>query len=737
LDLTLILTIVGIALSILIPVVGYFYKSRKELRNYYSLIWKNSKKISPKDLLNERPFEEKYFKREVDDFLRQAISERRNVMLVGPPLSGKTRAFYNFLKDQKRKYLVLAPRSVSMNHFAFPSSFGINSDKIIFIDDFQNYVDKQDTFPLLFKSAKNENIPVVATCHSGKEYSKAINKLIENNLDADVIFGGNIYEIGKVSAEDGRKIAESSGRSWDMIRFNGTIGSIFMKLSEMQRRFEQCSTIEKTILRSIRNLYACGVYTDNTQFRLDWIKKVSARSELTGKDFEWSGWLKSIEEKEFVQMTRRNFVWAEDAYLEYIIKPDTEVSNIEEFEDIIEIFSGDPEVLQMAGERAYDKGSVSMDILKYIKLSIQSFERVIELIDPNNSEQLYFKANKCLGICHWRMSRLENTRENCLKSIEYYKKILGTKYISEHPLELAMVKSKLGNTFTLLAGIENKEENCSLAITNLNEALNVYTIGEFPAEHASVLNGLGTAYMTASNSQTTTENLIHAVRYFEDALKIRTLAEDPKGHAYTKNNLAGAYARISQIENMEKNLNTALMHYEDALKIYDKKKYPFEYGMILNNIGNVYCLLSTVNNKSANATKAKEYFERSLEVRKRDSAPVIYSNTMFNLGDAYSILFEAEGEPEYLHKSNECLIESLKVDLPNFGNVRMGEIYYSLGTNHMRLAKFEYKHINYNKSIEYFEKALIEFLKDDPAKLKDKTIEAIENVRKELSSDSE
>lgn len=425
-DLTLLLTIIGITLSILIPLTGYYFKKRKELKNYYSLIWKSASKLTPKDFLGERPFEKTYFKRGVDEFLSESLKKQNNALIVGPPLSGKTRAVYNYLKSQGH-LAVLATRSIDMPSFEFPDDYKFHKRKIIFIDDFQNFIEKQDKFSMLFKTAKEKKIPVIATCHSGKEFVKAKNKLIEQNLDIDVIFGNNIYEINKVSVEEAKSFTEQLGVKWDNIKFNGTIGSIFMRLSEMERRYEQCDTIEKTILRILRSLYICGVYEDNCNFKTEWIKKLASGYELYGKDFEWIGWLKNLEDREFIQVAKRDKVWAEDAYLEYIVKPEAEITNREVFEDVIEIFDNDTVALQMAGERAYDTGNASVHILAYMKLAIMAFEKILKLVDASANPRLFVKANYYCGMSYGSLSKVENTKENCLRSIGYYKSLIENK----------------------------------------------------------------------------------------------------------------------------------------------------------------------------------------------------------------------------------------------------------------------------------------------------------------------
>lgn len=732
-DLTLTIAVIGIILSIFIPLAGYYYKKNRELKIYYSLIWKNVSKLTPKDFLGERPYGDTYFERNVDTFLCDSVKSKSNVLIVGPPLSGKTRAVYNSLKEHRKNSDILATRSIGMSSFEFPYDYKFWREKIIFIDDLQKYIEKQDKYPLLFKTASEKKIPVIATCHSGREYITAKNKLIEHNIDIEMIFGDNIYEINKVSIDEAKVFADKLGVKWDNIKFNGTIGSIFMKLSEMERRYDQCDTIEKTILRILRTLYLCGVYEDDCIFKIEWLKKLASKYELPGKDFEWIGWLKNLEGKEFIQLSKRDKVWAEDAYLEYIIKPEAEITDRELFEDVIGIFQNDIDVLQMAGERAFDTGSTSVNVSSYMRLAISAFEKVLKQINLPGDSQAFIKANYYLGMSYWSLSRVEKTNENALKAIGYYNDILNNTEINLRPEDYAMIKSRTGSAFTVLADTENRIENCKTAIECFKAALKIYSLKDYPAEYALTTSNLGGVYLVLSNGENSAKHLITAAQCFEESLKIRTLSGDSKGYAYTKNNLGNTFARLSQLEEPEKNLFHALEAYTEAMKIYEKKNYSLLYGIAVNNIGNVYCLMAHVKDKKQNAMKAKEWYEKALEVRTIENAPVQFSNTMFNLGDAYMILYEAEENTEYLYKAMECFNEALNLDLSNIFLFRVGEIYAGLGKSYMLLALKEESQANLNKGLELYEKALKIFSGQDIPEMYNKVMEEYKELKSKFN----
>ncbi len=712
-DITLLLTVFGIFVTAVVPFIGYIYKKRREFKNYYSVIWKNSSRLKAKDMLGERPYEQYYYERSIDNFINRSLERKRNALIIGPPLSGKTRAVFNSLKNLKKSIDVLVPRNVAMHSFALPPDYKFWKKKIIFIDDLQYYVERQDNFHLLFHEAKIKSIPIAATCHSGREFKKVKNKMIEQNLDVDLIFGEDIFELEKISADEGKLISEKMGMKWDTVKFNGTIGSIFMRLSEMERRFDNCDNIEKTILRTLRNLYKCGIYNDNNIFRIEWIKTAAGIFELEGRDFEWTGWLKNLEDKEFIKIVRKGNIWAEDAYLEFVVKPDVELSRTEIFENLYEVFFNNPEVLEMAGERIYDLGKVDVQLADYMQIVIKIFSRVLEIYGIDAEPQILFKAHNYLGQAYWTLSKNQNTLENCRKSVGYFDEILKFISIESNPVEYAKIKNRIGNTYTSFAEITSREENCMIAINSYNEALKVFTKSKFPVEYARAHNNLGGAYLILAVVKNKNENYKKAIASFEEALKVVSLAENPKLYALTKNNIANTYARLSDTTDTELNLMRAIEAYEDVLKIQTKEKAPLQYGLTKNNIGNAYSLLAMIKDTKKNLDAAVKCFEEALEVRKPEQVPVQYANTMFNLADVYLYISDNEKNPEMIYKSIDAYEEALKIRTAEKYPYQNAEVIMGLGKAYIKLAEYEDKQENYHRSISAFDEALKFFTEEN------------------------
>ncbi|HJY64287.1 MAG TPA: hypothetical protein VJ455_09035 [Ignavibacteria bacterium] len=702
-DLAVILTVLGIAATFIAPAVGYLIKLRKDYRNYYLLLWKDSASITLADLLGERPYNDYYYQREYDTQLRRLIERRRNTLIVGSPLSGKSRAVYNALKHLVKHADILATRSVAMAHFNIPPNLKFWKDKLIFIDDLQFYIEKQDNFHLLFKAARDGKIPIVATCHSGNELKKVKNKMTEQNLDIDNIFGEDVIEFEKLNTSTGKEIAVKLGMEWDNVKFNGTVGSIFMRLSEMERRYDKCDNIEKTILHVLRNMYIAGINDDNGIFNLDWLKLASKTYELEGRDFEWAGWLKLLEDKEFIKITRRNKIWAEDAYLEFIVKPLSETTNLEIYEDLTEIFASTPDALLMLGERVYDSGIIDMLIADHMRIVIKIFNLILE---SNSPEPLKIKAKQYLGKAYWSLAKVENTLENCRYAIGYFEDIIKTINRIEQPFEYANIKTRIGNTYMAFAEVEHKIENCRTAIKAYEEALGIFSSASNPFEFARTYNNLGGAYLILAEAEKPAENFKNAIDCFKKALEVRTVKEYPKDYALTKNNIANTYTQLSGLENPIYNLKLAVSSYEDALSIYTKQRSSLQYGMTMNNLGNAYGYLAVNENKKLNLEKAIDAYEKALEVRTFDTVPVQYSNTMANLGDAYLDLWEITNDPLLVDKAIESFHEALKVRTFEKSPLLFGKSQYLLGKAYLKLASVEDRSENYTKAIKAFDESL-------------------------------
>ena len=117
----ILLTITGIIAGIAVPII---LKRRKLLISIYDVKWKSTAKLKPKEVMGERGsqktgFRDYYSSRPEDDLILAKIESRENVLIVGPPLAGKTRAAYQAFKRLNKPHNVIIPRCDHINAETF------------------------------------------------------------------------------------------------------------------------------------------------------------------------------------------------------------------------------------------------------------------------------------------------------------------------------------------------------------------------------------------------------------------------------------------------------------------------------------------------------------------------------------------------------------------------------------------------------------------------------------------
>jgi len=704
------LAILGILVTALIPLFGYMYKYHRELQSYYSIIWKKSGRLKPRDILGERPYSDYYFSRPEDSRLSECIAGRKNVLLIGPPLSGKSRAVYQALKNSAHSPDVLMPRNVNMQSFHFPFDYKFWKNKVVFIDDLQYYIERQDFYHLLFEAAKDKKAVIIATCHTGNEFKKVKNKILEHQMDLDNIFGKNIIQLGAVTQEVGRKVAKESGAKWDGVKFNGTIGSIFMNLTEMEKRFDECDNMEKTILLSIRSMYFCGVYEENNIFPLDWLKMVAKFHELEGKEFEWAGWLKSLEGKEFIKIFRRNKIWAEDAYLEYVVKPEVEISRLDVFEELIYIFQDVPDALLMIAERAYDVGSIELEVSDYMRLVIKAYQQALTSSQLQKGSEKEIEILNRLGVAYRTLGEYENRIENCTKAIELFKEAMAGRNAESGKELYSSILNNAGATHLRLAEVTDRVDNCLLAISAFEEALKHRTLTGSPREYAATMCNLGVAYKTLSEVQDEVENASKAIESYREGLRVYNPDEHPVYYASAQNALGAAYLALGKHKNRAENCYKAIDAFTEALRTRTLSQYPLDYAMTQNNLGSAYLALAEVENPRANCEQAIRSFEECLKVRTPERFPIQYANTQYNLGCAHAILAEQGDTAENSDMAVASFKEALRIWTADKFPFEYALTHYNIGNSYILLAQTGgNKSENYRRAIDAFDKSLTVF----------------------------
>ena len=710
---TIILGVIGILLAIAVPLAAFIYKRRKLLNSIYDVKWKSTAKLKPNEVMGERGsprtgFRDYYSEREEDDLILAKIESRENVLIVGSPLAGKTRAAYQAFKKLSKPHDVIIPKcdDITPETFLVPRNWKLWRSRILFLDDLHKFVEKKG-FERLLRAFLDSDILIVATCRSGIGYKKIEAKIGGGDIDPTMIFGGSGIELKTITEEEGEKIADAVNILWADVKFNfnGTVGSIFLPLREMEIRFGQCAREEKTILRAIKMLFDSGIYKEKQFFPLDWIKITCSNKGLEGEDYEWSNWLERLKEKEFVKL-KADGLWVEEVYLEDIVKLETEETKLQVLEVMSGVFADVPEAIFLLGNKAWDTGTVELEKAEFMKIAIEAYEEVLEVYTCDRFPKDYAQTKNNLGATYKTLAEVEGKAENCKRAIEAYEEALKVRTCDRYPMDYGMTQNNLGATYKTLAEVEDKAENSKRAIEACEEALKVYTCDRFPKDYAQTKNNLGATYKTLAEVEGKAENCKRAIEAYEEALKVRTCDRYPMDYGMTQNNLGATYKTLAEVEDKAENSKRAIEACEEALKVRTCDRYPMDYGMTQNNLGAAYNTLAEVEGKAENCKRAIEAYEEALKVYTRDRFPMDYGRTQNNLGAAYVTLAKVEAKAENCKRAIEAYDKALKVRTRDRFPMEYGMTQNNLGGAYTRLAEVEAKAENCRRAIEAYDKAL-------------------------------
>ena len=310
---------VAIALAI-IPIAVWFWDgflTRVERLHPY-IFFKKLNEIDYKDF-HMAEFNNFYLERESDKKVRERLKNYENIIIIGKPLSGKTRAVYNHLNkiktDKKFKdFWFVKPAPVEKEEL-FKKEYEIpKKDKaIIVFDDLNKFVEKEfpiDVFTRVISKSKKSKIVVIATCRSGNEYEKVkeVCKEVRAILRKEI-------ELQDISKENGKKIAKETGKS--MGEFDGTPGSITLGLEEMRTRYKSFNDYQKSILKCIKLLNSTKFFLTS----IDLVRKVLDSEMFNHLDpFKFDENLNVLKNNSFLSSLSDFIYLTNDVYCEKIIE---------------------------------------------------------------------------------------------------------------------------------------------------------------------------------------------------------------------------------------------------------------------------------------------------------------------------------------------------------------------------------------------------------------------------------
>lgn len=525
-----IVVILGI-ITILIPVVAFAYNRNRSIQMLYEVVWKNPQKLKPTEILGLRGsskygFDPYYHSRKTDDLIRERIMTNANVLVVGNPLAGKSRAVYECLRTLDDRYSVVIPKlvSISPKDFRIPINLLFWRKKVLVIDDLEIFSNRQN-FPFLLREFLERNIIIVASCRSGPEYDRLCRTM--PNLHS--IFGDPVM-ISRVPKEEAYMVAKKTGRKLHST-FDGNIGSIFIQLDAMRARFKNCNENEKGVLRVIKRLCNARLYIERDMFSVEDIKKVCKdKEEIELRQFEWTQLLDDLKNKGFIEVYM-NRIRAESAYIEFVIE--SSFNLIDNLKDMMRIFSGNMVALNQIGLHAQKLGDTCLEkresgeAEKAFNLSVEAYTAALSLCHVGKNPSRYIALKSNIASAYLSLSRVKEQASNCKKAIQEIKDALKVKTLEKTFLQPTLL-FHLGLAYMRLSEVENKASNSRIAIKAFKDALKTLTVDEWARMiRVQILRHTGLSYMALAEVENRGQNCIKATDYFVEVLNQLSPETDP------------------------------------------------------------------------------------------------------------------------------------------------------------------------------------------------------------------
>jgi tetratricopeptide (TPR) repeat protein len=657
-------------------------------------------------------FNNYFYEREIDNIIKDSIKNNKNVLITGNPLAGKTRAVYQSLISFKDELYVIIPRrkEIIIEDIWIPNSFGKGRKGVIVFDDMEKFA-ALENFKIFIQRLIEKNIIIIGTCRIGDEF-EILGKILETELS--LTFKNNIKEVERISKEKAIEISRKAGVEIPT-HFDGNIGSVFINLDAIKKRYKLCSNKEKCILKAIRSLYRAGIYEEREKISIDRIKALcKKRDEMEMKQFEWNALFDKLKHSGFIPLVEKDSISIEQVYYEsekingkkIEIVFDDSFDEINNLKDLLIYFTDDAEALFNIGYRAYDIGLIDLRKAEFMKIAIEAYKGTFKFRTYKKHPKDYAMTQNNLGLAYGELSVVENKKENCIKAIRSYEEVLRFCTYKNFPMQFAMAKSNLGIAYCGLAEIENKKDNCNKAVLAYEDAFNLYTFKDFPLQFANTNNNLGIAYLELSRIEDKKKYCNIAIKAFNEALRVNNYINFPWEYAMTQNNLGNAFEELSEIENKKENCHKAIRAYTNTLIVFSLKDYPMQYSLIQNNIGLAHGELSKIENKKENCIKAILAYKEALKVYSFNNFPMQYAVIQNNIGNIYGDFSEIEDKLENSEKAILAYKEALRFRTFEGFPVQYATTQNNLGTIYGELAGIKNWKENCNKAIQAYKEAL-------------------------------
>jgi len=486
-----------LVLILAIIVVILFYAWIKEKKAEFRRIWefcKPIKKITPEDF-KIQGYEKAYLPRGSDMTIENILKNGKNILITGKIKIGKTRAAYEAIKKLEN-FSVIKPRPEVIGREKIKIPSFSNKNFILFLDDFQRFVDKNIDDVIDELKKKTKKLVVVATCRTGDE----LNLVKEENLYLYREF--TVIELEEISEEDGNKLAEdikkeNEGFERKPEQFDGTPGSVTLDLEDMKDRYRK-AVDGKVILKALKLLKEGYLF----------LCKETLVKDVCGDIFELPA-----------EMLRRHN-WEE------VINNLKGNSFITIDKDIIDIY---PAYLDIC---VYDYDPSLKDLMKLKNI----------LIRTRDSGSLFY-----LGNGFYYKKDFSHAKDCYLEALKIY-----PQYASAHN-SLGYVLTKLGEAEEVKGRYNEAERLYEEAIKEHREAIRINPY--YAANH----NNLGYALTRLGEAEEAKERYNEVERLYEEAIKEhREAIRINPDYLSAHHNLAYALEKLGRDDEAEKEYREAI-----------------------------------------------------------------------------------------------------------------------------------------------------------------------------------
>jgi len=497
---TLVASIVGgVAVLATGTVFAFAARHVRAARRCFRSGWREAAKMRAHDLLLARAlsdsgFNDYYYEREQDGQMREAIASGSNVIVLGEPLSGKTRAVLEALRSLPDSSDVAVLKEADFSNFAIPFHARRRwNGEIIVLDDIDRLATRPGFLDALEALVKRHAV-LIATCSSGQAHEDKLSQALrswESEFRARIRFE-------QVSRAVAREISTDAGIELPD-HFYGPIGSIFLPLAALQAEYRLCTREEKWILKILRNLHISGAASLREGMPKELLGEVISAPtgpQLTGKELRTA--LDDLGKRGLLREAD-GMLQCEETFLERVVESSVDIA--EAITQLVPIFRGKGSILFQMGSTALDKALIDIEVVRLSRAAITAFEEVVTIHTRDAFPMGYAATQNNLGIAYRTLAQVEDKANNCRAAITACEEALTIRTRDAFPMDYAMTQNNLGNAYRTLAEVEDKANNCRAAITAYEEALTILSSHQLPQQVAVVRRNLQKAMQLCGSDE--------------------------------------------------------------------------------------------------------------------------------------------------------------------------------------------------------------------------------------------